>query len=199
MARVGEKIKRLREDREWTQPRLAVEAGVAVSAVSQIENGRRSPNVGTLDKLARALSVEVADLFKKVDSPKGREQQPSLDAAVFSEALQEALAVLLRGLARRGRRIVEQSVREGASEHLSRDLVEYQAEAVALLRIKGKRDIYGRDSEDLAEAEEAYREVEGRIQGLLEQDVFGTRKERAERLRFKPSNQRTRPEEEVVG
>ncbi len=70
MARVGEKIKRLREDREWTQPRLAVEAGVAVSAVSQIENGRRSPNVGTLDKLAGALDVEMADLFREPEFPK---------------------------------------------------------------------------------------------------------------------------------
>lgn len=70
MARVGEKIKRLRENRGWTQPHLAVEAGVAVSAVSQIENGRRSPNVGTLDKLARAFGVEVVDLFQEPEVPK---------------------------------------------------------------------------------------------------------------------------------
>ncbi len=70
MARVGEKIKRLRQDRRWTQPRLAVEAGVAVSAVSQIETGRRNPNVGTLDKLARALGVEVPDLFREPEAPK---------------------------------------------------------------------------------------------------------------------------------
>lgn len=70
MVRVGEKIKRLREDREWTQPHLAVKAGVAVSAVSQIENGRRSPNVSTLDKLADALGVEVGDLFRESEVPK---------------------------------------------------------------------------------------------------------------------------------
>jgi transcriptional regulator with XRE-family HTH domain len=65
MVRVGEHIKRLREERDWSQPRLAVEAGVAVSAVSQIENGKRSPNVSTLDKLADAFGVEVADFFPK--------------------------------------------------------------------------------------------------------------------------------------
>ncbi len=69
MARVGEEIKRLREDRGWTQPRLAVEAGIAVSAVSQIENGRRSPNVSTLEKLAATFGVEVADLFPKAEAP----------------------------------------------------------------------------------------------------------------------------------
>ena len=69
MARIGEEIKRLREDRGWTQPRLAVEAGIAVSAVSQIENGRRSPNVGTLEKIAGALGVETVDLFPKAPAP----------------------------------------------------------------------------------------------------------------------------------
>jgi transcriptional regulator with XRE-family HTH domain len=39
-----------------------------VSAVSQIENGRRSPNVSTLDKLAEAFGVEVADFFPKARS-----------------------------------------------------------------------------------------------------------------------------------
>lgn len=68
MVRVGGHIKRLREERGWSQPRLAVAAGVAVSAVSQIENGRRSPNVSTLDKLAEAFGVEVAEFFPKARS-----------------------------------------------------------------------------------------------------------------------------------
>jgi transcriptional regulator with XRE-family HTH domain len=72
MVRVGGHIKRLREERGWSQPRLAVEAGVAVSAVSQIENGRRSPNVSTLDKLAEAFGVDVADFFL----PKSQAQLP---------------------------------------------------------------------------------------------------------------------------
>ena len=65
MVQVGAHIKRLRAERGWSQPQLAVEAGVAVSAVSQIENGRRSPNVSTLDKIAGAFGVEVADFFPK--------------------------------------------------------------------------------------------------------------------------------------
>jgi transcriptional regulator with XRE-family HTH domain len=69
MVQVGEHIKRLRAERGWSQPQLAVEAGVAVSAVSQIENGRRSPNVSTLDKLAEAFGVEVADFFPKAPAP----------------------------------------------------------------------------------------------------------------------------------
>jgi transcriptional regulator with XRE-family HTH domain len=78
MVRVGGHIKRLREERGWSQPRLAVEAGVAVSAVSQIENGRRSPNVSTLDKLAEAFGVEVADFFPKARSS-------SLEPSLFND------------------------------------------------------------------------------------------------------------------
>jgi transcriptional regulator with XRE-family HTH domain len=77
MVRVGGHIKRLREERGWSQPRLAVEAGIAVSAVSQIENGRRSPNVSTLDKLAEALGVEVAEFFPK--APRRSSLEPSFD------------------------------------------------------------------------------------------------------------------------
>ena len=44
---------------------MAVYAGMAPSAVSQIETGRRSPNTGSLAKIAKALEVEIVDLFPK--------------------------------------------------------------------------------------------------------------------------------------
>ncbi len=69
MSDVGQEIRRLREARGWGQAKLAVEAGVAVSGVSQIENGRRNANSSTLIKLAGALGVEVADLFPKAEEP----------------------------------------------------------------------------------------------------------------------------------
>jgi transcriptional regulator with XRE-family HTH domain len=66
---VGRQVKKLREERGWTQPKLAVEAGMAVSAVNQIENGKRSPSAASLIKLATALSCEVSDLFPKTEEP----------------------------------------------------------------------------------------------------------------------------------
>ena len=65
---VGREVRRLREERGWGQAKLAVEAGMAVSGVSQIENGKRNPNSATLTKLARALGVEVGDLFPKAEA-----------------------------------------------------------------------------------------------------------------------------------
>ncbi len=63
MREVGAEIRRLRQERGWTGAQLAVYADMAPSAISQIETGKRSPNAGSLGKIARALEVEVAELF----------------------------------------------------------------------------------------------------------------------------------------
>ncbi len=66
---VGQEIRRLREDKGWSQAKLAAAAEMGVSGVSQIETGSRNPSAVTLAKLAKALGVEMADLFPKGQSP----------------------------------------------------------------------------------------------------------------------------------
>jgi transcriptional regulator with XRE-family HTH domain len=66
---VGAEIKRLREEREWSMAKLAVEADMSVSGVSMIENGKRNLTTTTLAKLARAFGVEVRDLFPLGQTP----------------------------------------------------------------------------------------------------------------------------------
>ena len=49
----------IREERMWTQRRLAEEAGISPRTVSGIESGRISrPHFGTVGKLARALGID---------------------------------------------------------------------------------------------------------------------------------------------
>jgi transcriptional regulator with XRE-family HTH domain len=62
-------VRRLRLAREWNQTELAYHAGLAPSVISQIENGKRDPTSRTLRKLAKALEVEVGDLFPKGQAP----------------------------------------------------------------------------------------------------------------------------------
>ncbi len=69
MDHVGTQVKQLRTERGWTQPELAVSAGIAVSGLSQIENGKRNASSATVTKLATALGVEVAELFPKAPAP----------------------------------------------------------------------------------------------------------------------------------
>lgn len=66
---VGREIKRFREERGWSQAKLAVEADMSVSGVSMIENGQRNLTTTTLVKLAGAFGVEVRDLFPLGQAP----------------------------------------------------------------------------------------------------------------------------------
>ena len=182
-----DRIRQLRKERGLSQAKLAVIADMDPATLNRLERGTGNPNINTLQRVADALDVSIAGLLEDA-SPKAQTLQPSLEDAAQSEALQEALAVLFQGLARRGQGIVEQSLREGPSETLSRELNEYYAEVAALHRLKGRRDIFGRDSDELAEAEAAYQEVEDRIQAMLRQDIDATDEERSTARRFKDNS-----------
>ncbi len=58
-------LTRIRNERGWSQQKLSDASGVNKATINQIERGRRSPNVETLEKLADALGVEMADFFPK--------------------------------------------------------------------------------------------------------------------------------------
>jgi transcriptional regulator with XRE-family HTH domain len=60
---IGQEIRRLREEKEWSQAKLGVLSGTGPSGISQIETGRRNPSAATLQRIAEALEVEVRDLF----------------------------------------------------------------------------------------------------------------------------------------
>src|SRR5215203_295452 len=89
MAEVGAEIRRLREAKGWSGAQLAVYAGMAPSAVSQIETGKRNPNSGSLAKIAKALEVEVRDLFPKVQAPLPLEDGKLMDRPEVQEWLRE--------------------------------------------------------------------------------------------------------------
>ena len=63
-----EELKRLREEKGWSQARLAQESGLDRATINQVEGGRRSPTISTLEALALALGAEVADFFPKVQA-----------------------------------------------------------------------------------------------------------------------------------
>jgi transcriptional regulator with XRE-family HTH domain len=60
-------LKRLREDREWSQERVAFESDLNMGYVSKIERGERNPGVRTVSKLARGLAVSAGALFEGID------------------------------------------------------------------------------------------------------------------------------------
>lgn len=63
-------ISRLRKEREksrLSQLDLALKAGVSQTMVNYIENGERTPTLGTLIKLCNALGISPAVLFEVDD------------------------------------------------------------------------------------------------------------------------------------
>src|SRR5918997_3793121 len=66
---IGEEVRNRREELGLTGAQLAARAGMAPSAVSQIETGKRTPNSTSVIKLAAALGVEAGDLFPKGQAP----------------------------------------------------------------------------------------------------------------------------------
>jgi DNA-binding XRE family transcriptional regulator len=58
-----DRIRALREEREWSQADLAERAGVTRQLVSAVEAGRHAPNVNAALGLARALGRSVEELF----------------------------------------------------------------------------------------------------------------------------------------
>jgi DNA-binding XRE family transcriptional regulator len=58
------RLKVWREYRKMTLVDLAKTCGVSVAAISQIENGKRTPSVDLLMKLAKALNCDMEDLIQ---------------------------------------------------------------------------------------------------------------------------------------
>ena len=66
LKRTGKRIKELRVQKGLNQLQLAIkmEDGSGPNTISDIECGRRNPTLKTVFKVARALNVQVKDLFE---------------------------------------------------------------------------------------------------------------------------------------
>jgi transcriptional regulator with XRE-family HTH domain len=60
----GKRLAEVRRSRGYTQEQLAEKANITTLSLGYIEQGRRWPRIATLQKLARYLDVNIAELFK---------------------------------------------------------------------------------------------------------------------------------------
>ncbi len=60
----GQNVRLAREKKGWSQDRLSEESDLHRTYISGIERGVRNPTITIVHKLALALGVTVADLFK---------------------------------------------------------------------------------------------------------------------------------------
>ena len=61
--RLGRNVRRLREEKGWSQEDYADRAGIHRTYVSDIERGKRNPTVTVVEKLAGPLGVASGTLL----------------------------------------------------------------------------------------------------------------------------------------
>ena len=62
--RAGLGVQQHRRIRGLSQEDLAHAAKIHQTYLSGVENGRRNPSISVLDRIAKALGVDIVDLFK---------------------------------------------------------------------------------------------------------------------------------------
>ena len=62
-ARLGRNLRRLREEKGWSQEAFADEAGIHRTYISDLERGVRNPTITVVEKLARPLGVTPGSLL----------------------------------------------------------------------------------------------------------------------------------------
>lgn len=60
----GERVRRLRKKRDWKLVELSVETGLGRVFLSNLENGKHEPKLGTVKKLAKAFGMTISQLLK---------------------------------------------------------------------------------------------------------------------------------------
>lgn len=70
-------MRALREAQELSQEALAEKAGLHRTAISLIETAKRASTLDTVEKLARALGAQPADLMPPLDGPARRSDRRS--------------------------------------------------------------------------------------------------------------------------
>jgi transcriptional regulator with XRE-family HTH domain len=61
--RVGRNIRKYREKLGWKQESLAIKAGLHRAYIGQIERGEKNIGLQNLEKIAKALGINIQKLF----------------------------------------------------------------------------------------------------------------------------------------
>lgn len=64
MKKIGERIRRIRAMKDYTQSNVAEDLGMTTGAYAKIERGETDANVSRLLKIAEVLEVNVCDFFE---------------------------------------------------------------------------------------------------------------------------------------
>ena len=76
-------LKKIRRSHKLTQQQLAQRVGVSRQSVYAIETGKSEPSLILALKMANALGVNIAEIFRLVDSRKGGSEEDISPFTIF--------------------------------------------------------------------------------------------------------------------
>jgi transcriptional regulator with XRE-family HTH domain len=92
---LGARIKELRKARRLSQDQLSEKVNIDPKHLSRIEVGKSYPSLATLEKIAKALNVEIKDLFEYMHEVKGKELTENI-IRLLKESDEEKLRLILK-------------------------------------------------------------------------------------------------------
>jgi transcriptional regulator with XRE-family HTH domain len=102
-------VRDIRKARHLSQRQLAGRMQVPRTYISKIENGKAIPTLGSLERLARALDVDISQLVRDARSVRDEEV-----AAIFADSFLAEIAALLPHLEPMHRTLFAGAVRDAA-------------------------------------------------------------------------------------
>src|SRR5216684_8499685 len=88
MVNIGKRLKKIRHAKGLTQGDIRKATGLFQCHLARIENDYHDPSLATLEKIARAFSMEFCDLLYQITCPRFRTEIPAMDDVVSQEPLQ---------------------------------------------------------------------------------------------------------------
>ena len=107
---VAGQVREIRRARHLSQRQLAMRMQVPRTYISKIENGKAIPTLGSLERLANALEVDVCQLVR--DTRSRREEEV---AAILADPFLAEIAALLPHLESLQRTLIYGAVRDAAT------------------------------------------------------------------------------------
>src|SRR5215207_2411675 len=139
-----ERIRQLRKAKGLSQAKLAVMADMDPATLNRLEQGKGNPNIRTLERVAGALGVEVADLLGKASAP-----PPSLEPS-FNDVLDDERRIAAIGRFEENLRHFTSQWREELKDPQKQGrywCFGVQATAIGLTQLISKLDLFRRIGE----------------------------------------------------
>jgi len=91
---IGQRLKELRRQNEWTLKEVASRTGISVGTLSKLENGKTELNFSSVNKLASGLGLRVTELTNPSTTVSGQRTLTPADSGTLFETVDMDYEVL---------------------------------------------------------------------------------------------------------